>query len=139
MSEARTRWWCRVNTWRSSSPRYETEMTLRDYRDHDISGATIGARDAFECALDAHLSWRIGAEEHLDRALREAPQFTMAHVLRAYLRLCSRDVARVQQARAAYAQAATLPATPRERLHIAAAGAALGDDFETFNARLQDL
>jgi tetratricopeptide (TPR) repeat protein len=114
-------------------------MTLRDYRDHDISGATAAARDAFERALDAHLSWRAGAEGHLDCALREAPEFTMAHVLRVYLSLCSRDIARVQQARAAYAQAATLRATGREQLHIAAAGAALEDDFETFNALLHDL
>ena len=114
-------------------------MTLRDYRNHDISGATAAARDVFERALDAHLGWRAGAEGHLDRALREAPEFTMAHVLRAYLRLCSHDVARVQQARAAYTQAAALPATPREQLHIAAAGAALRDDFETFNALLHDL
>jgi hypothetical protein len=114
-------------------------VTLKDYRDHDISGATAGARDAFERALDVHLSWRAGAEGHLDRALLEAPRFTMAHVLRAYLSLCSRDVARVRQARAAHAQAATLPATNRERLHIAATGAALDDDFETFNALLHEL
>src|SRR5215469_13766079 len=106
MSVDRTRWWYRVNTSRSLSPRCETGMTLTDYRDHDISGATAAARDAFERALDAHLSWRAGAEGHLDHAVSEAPEFTMAHVLRAYLRLCSRDVVRVQQARAAYAQAA---------------------------------
>ncbi len=114
-------------------------MALTDHRDHEISGATPAARDAFERALDSHLSWRGGAEVHLDHALGEAPAFTMAHVLRVYLGLCSRDVARVHQARAAYARAALLPATPRERLHVAAAGAALADDFAAFNAHLQGL
>jgi tetratricopeptide (TPR) repeat protein len=114
-------------------------MTLRDYRDHEISGATPAAREAFERALLTHLSWRTGAEAHLAQAVLEAPTFTMAHVLRAYLSLCSRDVARVREARAALAHAANLPATPREQLHLAGIGAALADDFESFNAILQML
>jgi hypothetical protein len=63
----------------------------------------------------------------------------MAQVLRAYVNLCSRDVARVRQARSAYACASALPATPRERLHVAAIGAALADNFEAFRALLQEL
>jgi hypothetical protein len=114
-------------------------MTLRDYRDHEISGATPAAREAFERALFTHLSWRTGAEEHLAQAVLEAPTFTMAHVLRAYLSLCSRDPARVREARAALAHAASLPATPHEQLHLAGIGAALADDFESFNAILQML
>src|SRR5215469_14416190 len=109
-------------------------MTLKDYRDHEISGATPRAREAFEHALHSHLSWRSGADVSLDEALREAPSFTMAHVLRAYLSLCSRDVTRVQQARSSHARASTLRATHRERLHLAAVGAGLADDFETFRA-----
>ena len=58
-------------------------MAVKDYRDLELSGATPLARDAFERALNAHLSWRNGAEVHLQRALLEAPGFTMAHVLRA--------------------------------------------------------
>jgi hypothetical protein len=114
-------------------------MTLRDHRDHEISGATPLAREAFERALHAHLSWRSGVDAHLAQALLEAPSFTMAHVLRAYLSLCSRDVARVRQAHSAHARAATLPATHRERLHVAAVGAALADDFEVFRALLHRL
>jgi hypothetical protein len=108
-------------------------MAVKDFRDDDLSGATPLARDAFERALDLHLSWRTGGELHLDQAVLEAPRFTMAHVLRAYLYLCSRDVARVRLAEAAYARAAALPATPRERMHVAAIRAALADDFSTFN------
>ena len=104
-------------------------MKLKDHRDLEISGATPAARDAFEHALDAHLSWRSGADFHLEQALQAAPTFIMAHVLSAYFNVCSRDQARVRQAHAAYAAASGLPATRRERLHVAAMGAALADDF----------
>src|SRR5258708_18207396 len=114
-------------------------MTVKDYRDDKISGATPLARDAFERALDMHLSWRMGAVSQLDQAVLEAPAFTMAHVFRAYLFLLSRDVARVCLAQAAYARAAALPANSRERLHVAAIRAALADDFTTFNDLVHSL
>jgi hypothetical protein len=114
-------------------------MTLKDQRDLQISGATPAARDAFERALDAHLSWRSGAELHLEQAVQAAPAFTMAHVLRAYIDLCSRDPVRVHQTHAAYLAASSLPATPRERLHVAAIGAVLEDDFQSFKTIVQSL
>jgi len=114
-------------------------MTLKDYRELEISGATPRAREAFERALESHLSWRSGAEVHLEKALLEAPAFTMAHVLKAYFSLCNRDPMRVRAARTAHAMAARLPATPREQLHVAAMGAALGDDFESLKSILQRL
>jgi len=114
-------------------------VTIKDHRGDAISGATASARDAFERALDLHLSWRTGADVHLEHAAREAPVFTMAHVLAAYLNLCSRDVARVREARAAYERAAALPANSRERLHVAAIRAALDDDFLTFSALIRGL
>jgi tetratricopeptide (TPR) repeat protein len=107
-------------------------VTLNDQRDLAISGATCAAREAFERALDAHLSWRSGALLHLEQAIAAAPGFTMAHVLRGYLNLCSRDREQVRRARAAYTTAVGLPATARERLHIAAMGAVLEDDLPAF-------
>ena len=114
-------------------------MQLKDHRDLEISGATPAARDAFERALEAHLSWRSGAELHLQQALQAAPTFTMAHVLSAYANLCSRDRQQVRQARIAYVRASRLRATARERLHVAAMGAALADDFQSFNTIVHDL
>lgn len=112
---------------------------LKDYRDLEISGASPAARDAFERALAAHLGWRTGVELHLERALREAPEFAMAHVLRGYLSLCSRDVARVREGRAAYMRAAALAVTPRERLHAATMRAVLADDFDSVKTLLDTL
>src|SRR5215472_5897206 len=114
-------------------------MALKDHRDLEISGATPAARDAFERALDAHLSWRSGADFHLEQAIQAAPTFTMAHVLSAYFNLCSRDRVRVRRAHAAYVTASRLPASPREQLHVAAMGAALIDDFPSFKTIVQRL
>ena len=114
-------------------------MTLKDHRDLEISGATGAARDAFERALDAHLSWRSGAALELERALQAAPTFTMAHVLSAYFSLCSRDPALVRQAHASYEIAASRPATPREQLHVSAIGAVLADELGAFKTILHGL
>jgi hypothetical protein len=114
-------------------------MRLKDHRDLEISGATPAARDAFERALDAHLSWRSGADAYVEQAVEAAPEFIMAHVLSAYFDLFSRDRARVRRAHAAYATASRLPANARERLHIEAMGAVLADDFPSFNIMVQSL
>jgi hypothetical protein len=114
-------------------------MTLRDQRGYEISGASPANGDAFEEVLSLHLSWQCGAEAGLQSLIAEAPCFTMAHVLEAYLGLCNRDVARARRARLAVARAGEIPANHRESLHIAAIRAALDDDFATFRSRLQGL
>src|ERR1700723_1480508 len=111
-------------------------MTLKDQRGYEISGASPADGDTFEEVLELHLSWRCGAEASLQRLIAEAPRFTMAHVLEAYLGLCSRDVRRVRQARLAVARAGDMPANHRESLHVAAIRAALDDDFATVRSRL---
>jgi hypothetical protein len=114
-------------------------MTLKDQRGYEISGASPADGDAFEQVLKLHLSWQCGAEAGLQRLIAEAPRFTMAHVLEAYLGICGRDVARVQRARLAVARVGEMPANHRESLHVAAIRAALDDDFATFGSCLQGL
>lgn len=111
-------------------------MKIKDYRDYEVTGANPAALEAYEHALAAFQSWRCGTEVHLERALREAPRFTMAHVFNAYLYLCSRDPNRVRFARIAHAQASRMGANRRERLHLAAIGATLADDYEKAKALL---
>jgi tetratricopeptide (TPR) repeat protein len=108
-------------------------MRLRDGRGYEVSGATPGALDAFERALDLHLAWRTGVEEQLESALAQAPAFTMANILDAYLTLSSRDPIRLQRAQAAHARAVQLPATAQERLHVTAIAAVLADDFSALH------
>lgn len=105
-------------------------MTCEDFRGCSVTGATPAALEAFERALAAFQSWRSGAEAHVSSAVQDAPAFVMAHVLQAYLQLSGRDPARVREARPVLARAAALPANPRERLHVAAIGAVLSDDYE---------
>jgi tetratricopeptide (TPR) repeat protein len=105
-------------------------MILVDARGYTVTGATATALDLFELALAKYQSWRGGAREHLSSALREAPEFVMAHVLQAYLDLSSRDPNLLRAARPALKRAATLPANSRELLHLAAISAVLVDDYE---------
>jgi len=114
-------------------------MNTVDRRSCTVSGATPAALDAYECALDAVLSWRSGADVPLDLALQEAPGFVMAHVLRAYLLLVGRDPQRVRSARPVLAQAVAAPANERERLHLAAIGAVIDDDYESAKATLGEV
>ena len=114
-------------------------MSATDARGCSISGATPAAVEAYERALAAFQSWRIGTDAHLARALQEAPTFVMAHVLQAYLLLSSRDPRRVRLARPVLKRAAGLPANERERLHLAAIAAALDDHYERAKTRWGEL
>ncbi|RZL89922.1 MAG: tetratricopeptide repeat protein [Variovorax sp.] len=114
-------------------------MTGVDVRGCSISGAGPAALEAYERALGAFQGWRSGADAHLAQALQEAPAFVMAHVLQAWMLLCSRDPQRVRAARPVLARAAGLPANERERLHLAAIAAAVGDDYERAKAWLGKL
>ena len=80
-----------------------------DARGCPVSGATGCALERYEAALTAFQSWRHGAEAHLDAAFQEAPGFVMAHVLQAYLRVCSRDPHRVHSARPVLESPTTMP------------------------------
>jgi hypothetical protein len=115
-------------------------VSRRDHRGCTVSGAEPAALVEFERALAVYQGWRDGAEAPLALALREAPGFVMAHVLQAYLLVCSRDPRRVAMARPALARAAALPANGRERLHVAALAALLDDDdFDRARATLGEL
>ena len=114
-------------------------MSKVDARGCAISGATPAALDAYERAVAAVLGWRAGADVPLARASRLAPGFVMAHVLQAYLLVCSRDPRRVRAASPVLAHAATLPANERERQHMAVIAAVLADDYEGAKARVDEL
>jgi tetratricopeptide (TPR) repeat protein len=111
-------------------------MSLHDARGCPVSGATPTALLAYERALAAYQGWRRRADIEVDAALREAPAFVMAHVLKAWLLVCSRDPSRVQAARPILTRALALPSNEGERLHLVALSAALSDDYERTKARL---
>jgi tetratricopeptide (TPR) repeat protein len=114
-------------------------MSVVDDRGCAVSGAAPAALQSYERALAALLAWRSGANAPLALALEQAPGFVMAHALQAYLLVCTRDPQRVRLARAVLARAAALPANERERLHLAAIAAVVGDDYERAKARLSQV
>ncbi|MEJ8852967.1 tetratricopeptide repeat protein [Variovorax robiniae] len=107
-----------------------------DARGCRITGATPAALLAYERSLAAFQNWRAGAEVDVNLALEAAPGFVMAHVLRAWQFLCSRDPRRVRLARPLFASAAALPSSLREQRHLTAIAAVLGDDYEGAKAAL---
>ena len=104
-------------------------MNLVDVRGCELSGATPAALASYEHALASLLAWRGDVTPWVERALQEAPGFVMAHALEAHRLVCSRDPLRVRAAVPLLAEAARWPAGERERMHLAAIGAVVADDF----------
>jgi hypothetical protein len=100
-----------------------------DFHGNRVTGATPAALEAYQQALAAVLGWRRGADRRLEQAIGDAPGFVMAHVMRAYLLLCSRDPQRVRSARTVLQAAAALPADEHEDGHRAVVAATLADDY----------
>ena len=111
-------------------------MRLVDVHGCELSGATPSALESYERALAALLAWRGDASRWTERALEQAPGFVKAHALRAHLLVCSRDPRRVRAAAPLLAEALRWPADERERLHLAAIGAVVADDYVRARALL---
>ncbi|HKP67280.1 MAG TPA: tetratricopeptide repeat protein, partial [Casimicrobiaceae bacterium] len=104
-----------------------------------MTGATPAAVELYEHALATSLAWRYGAADLVDAALRKAPSFVMAQVLKAWLLLAGRDVRRIGAGRPMLSTLARLPANARERLHVAAIRAVVDDNYEGAKRLLGDL
>jgi len=96
-------------------------MLLKDARGDAVSGATAEALDAFESALAGFQCYAGNPLEHLDRAVAAAPDFTMAHVMRAHLLLAGSEAAVISPARDSLAKVRPAAMTDRERMHVTAA------------------
>jgi hypothetical protein len=97
-------------------------MTLRDVRGLALSGANPAALEAYERAMAELQCYRGDPVSAVDAALAAAPDFTMAHALRAWLHLLGTEPEGLPVAREALAAAEALPAKARERGHLAAIG-----------------
>lgn len=86
-----------------------------------LSGSNESSREAYQAALDQLRCYQGDPLAAADRAVAASPAMTMAHVLRAWLNLLGTEPAGWAAARQACAQAAGLPATEREALHLQAA------------------
>lgn len=107
-----------------------TSPVAVDTRGDAVSGADAVALGAYERAAASFLHWRDGAEAPLAAALAASPSFTMAHVLAAWMHIGGRDPAGARRARPHVEQATALGGNARERGHVAALRALLGDDLD---------
>ncbi|GAA3491496.1 tetratricopeptide repeat protein [Streptomyces cremeus] len=105
----------------------------RDRHRHRLTHTTPEAAEHLEQALDALLFFRPEVVGHTADALRASPRSPVAHALSAYLAALGTEEKDAAAARGPYARfRAALDAsalTPRERLHLAAAGACLDGDL----------
>ncbi|MBO6718862.1 MAG: tetratricopeptide repeat protein [Rhizobiaceae bacterium] len=95
-------------------------MQLRDRQGLPLTGASAASLDHYEAALHSlrcFIGDPLGAA---DAAIAADPGFVMAHVFKGYLNGLSTEASAIPVAQACAEAAAALPATDRERAHVAA-------------------
>ena len=95
-------------------------MTMRDYANHAVTGATADSLAAFEQASHELRCYIDDPVATIDRALAASPAMTMAHVMKAWLHLLGTEPAALPVARDCLRSAARLPSNNRERGHLRA-------------------
>jgi tetratricopeptide (TPR) repeat protein len=114
-------------------------MTINDIHGHTLSGADARATEHYEAACALLRCYLNDPLAEAQAALARAPDMTMAHVLLAYLNLLGTEPAGLPAAREAHAAAARCPATEREAMHVAAAGALAQGQWHRAGRILEDL
>jgi hypothetical protein len=118
----------------------ETGMNLlKDQRGAACSGASRSAIGLYDRALAEFQCYRFDPVSTVKQALAESPQFTMAHLLHAYLHLTSTEPPALEVARDSIERAKQLPASQRERRHIAAAESLVAGEYARACDRLEDV
>jgi len=114
-------------------------MNCTDYRGCPITGANGQALDAFELGLADFLAWRGNPRARMDAALAFAPHFVMAHVLRAYTHLCSREPSGRANAASVVESIEATSMCAREQMHLSAIRAAVAGDLTAASSILADI
>lgn len=102
---------------------------LSDAQENPLSGASPEAVEHFNAAVRAFNIYRGDPFAELNPAIKLAPEFTMAHLLKAYLFLLATEPEAARMARCAVDWARELPANEREKSHIAILDQALQGDW----------
>ena len=93
---------------------------ITDVRGHAITAPSAAVAEQLDAIVDDLYYYRPGVIDRLDALLRSAPELVLGHVLMGYSLLTEGSTTAVPKARKRLERAEALPATPRERLHIAA-------------------
>lgn len=97
-------------------------MAVKDSLGFSLSGADAAAGEHYARALHQLQCFVGDPVGSVDAAIEASPGFVMAHVLKGYLFGLSTDHEATPVVKACHAAAAALPATARERGHVAALG-----------------
>lgn len=97
-------------------------MTATDKLGLALSGADAASAETYEKALHELQCYAGDPVATVNAAIAASPGFVMAHALKGYLYALSTDHEATPEVKACHGAAVELPATPRERGHIAALG-----------------
>ena len=114
-------------------------MMIKDIHGHALSGADAQAAGHYDAACALLRCYLNDPLAEAQAALASAPDMTMAHVLVTYLNLLGTEPAGLPAAREAHAAAQRGPATEREAMHVAAAGALAHGQWHRAGRILEDL
>lgn len=111
----------------------------KDIQGLALTGANEGAASQYEAAMAELRCYRGDPVARVDAAILKAPDFAMAHALRAWLHLLGTEPAGVPVARESHAAAARTAATAREKGHVAAIGHLLEGCWHQAGRILEDV
>lgn len=95
-------------------------MIMIDAHGNTLSGATAEAVELFNGAVEAFNIYRDDPVGLLDRAVEAAPEFAMAHILKAHLFGLTTEPAATKEAKAILGTVKSLRLSDREASHVAA-------------------
>jgi hypothetical protein len=114
-------------------------MLIRDQAGLELTGASQAAADKYAEALQAWACYAGDPMALLGEALADSPQFVMGHALSAYLCLMGTNAETAAIGRQSITAARDLPASPRERAHLAALSAFAGGELRKSARILEDV
>lgn len=114
-------------------------MPIRDQYNMPLSAASGFAADNYTKALNAYHCYAGDPATLLQTACADSPGFVMGYVLTAYLTLIGSNAEMQAMGVQAYQTALHLPATARERGHVAAVGHLIAGEYRAAGRILEDL
>jgi tetratricopeptide (TPR) repeat protein len=114
-------------------------MTIKDTRGHELSGATDASLAAYERGLRELNLYIADPVASADAALSIAPEFVMAHALKAWLNLLGTEPAGIPVAHEALEAAMRLPTTDQEQRHLIAISHLVDGRWHMASRVLEDL
>jgi tetratricopeptide (TPR) repeat protein len=95
-------------------------VIIRDRQGNELTGANAEGAGYFDQAVEAFNIYRTDPMARLDQAIEAAPQFAMAHIMKAHLLALATEPEATKLAKTAIVTARTLRLSDRERSHLAA-------------------